>query len=910
MDSEPNHTTTLALRRLTFDTAVILFLITAWLLLVTGVWFVYAATPAQSDATVTRATLANGLRVVIVRNPVAPVATTVVNYRVGAEEVPAGFPGTAHAQEHMMFRGSPSLSAAQLADINAALGGRFNADTQQTVTQYFFTVPAQYLDVALHIEAIRMSGVLDTETLWQQERGAIEQEVARDLSSPEYVFYTRLLAAMFKGTPYAWDALGTKASFDATTGAMLKKFYDTWYAPNNATIVIAGDVNADAVLNQVKTLFGAIPSKQLPERPQVKLEPVQPQTIRMKSDLPYNMVLLAARMPGYGSPDYAASRVLADVLDSQRGRLYDLAAEGKVLEAGFQLSTLPESGLGFVSAAFPKATRPDTVIPQLRAVLTQALDQGFSADLVAAAKRRETAQAEFQKNSVTGLAMAWSQALAVEGRQSPQSDIDAIARVTVEDVNRAARRYLDLDRMITAVFVPEASGKPVTSAGYTGTESFNLPQAPDVALPDWASSALKRLSIPRSTLTGTVRKQLPNGITLIVQPVKVSRTVSIYGRIKSEPDLQVPKGQEGIDQVLNGLFDYGSQTLDRKAFQKALDDIAADVSVGTDFSLEVLKDHFDQGARLLADNLLHPALPREAFDIVRKQTAAVVAGDEQSPAEIAHRTLRKALYPPKDPALRWPTPKSVNALTLPDLHAYYRKIMRPDETVMVVIGDITPQEAEATVKKYFGGWKAEGPKPDLRMPKVPVNMPAVVHVPNKSRIQDRIVLAETLGLTRSDPDYYALQLGNHVLGGGFYATRLYRDLREESGLVYNVDVAMHVDRRRGVFAVVYACDPANVRKARTIVTRNIQAMQTQPVDEAELDLARAMLLREIPLSESSLGEIAQGFIDRTELELPLDEPTRAAERYVALTAQQVQAAFAKWLRPSDWAQVSEGPAPK
>ena len=152
---------------------------------------------------VLRATLDNGLKVVIVPNSLAPVATVMVNYLVGSNESPPGFPGMAHAQEHMMFRGSPGLSANQLANITAAMGGKFNANTQQTLTQYYFTVPADDLEVALHIEAIRMSGVMITETLWVQERGALEQEVAQNLSNPQYIFYTKLLAAMFQGTPYA-----------------------------------------------------------------------------------------------------------------------------------------------------------------------------------------------------------------------------------------------------------------------------------------------------------------------------------------------------------------------------------------------------------------------------------------------------------------------------------------------------------------------------------------------------------------------------------------------------------------------------------------------------------------------------------------------------------------------------------
>src|ERR1700758_4253175 len=148
------------------------------LVLVVSIWF--GSSPwAANGADVVRTTLKNGLRVVIVRNTLAPVVTTEINYLVGSNEAPNGFPGMAHALEHMMFRGSPGLSAAQLSNLIAAMGGHFNAATQQTVTQYFFTVPSSDLEIALNIEAVRMRDVLNTEELWKKERGAIEQEVAQ-----------------------------------------------------------------------------------------------------------------------------------------------------------------------------------------------------------------------------------------------------------------------------------------------------------------------------------------------------------------------------------------------------------------------------------------------------------------------------------------------------------------------------------------------------------------------------------------------------------------------------------------------------------------------------------------------------------------------------------------------------------
>ena len=170
-------------------------------------------------------------------------------------------------------------------------------------------------------------------------------------------------------------------------------------------------------------------------------------------------------------------------------------------------------------------------------------------------------------------------------------------------------------------------------------------------------------------------------------------------------------------------------------------------------------------------------------------------------------------------------------------------------------------------------------------------------------------MAETLGITRSDPDYYALNLGNHVLGGGFYATRLYRDLREQTGLVYTVGVDLEAGKTRSTFAVTYASDPSNVARARAIVERNLKMMQTQLVSPIELRRAKAMLLREIPLAESSLGSIAEGFIHRLVLDLPLDEPSRAAKRYMGLTAQQIRSAFARRLRTKGLVQITEGPSP-
>jgi zinc protease len=864
---------------------------------------------ANEPEAVVRQTLKNGLRVVIVRDKLAPVATTVMNYLVGSDEAPAGFPGMAHAQEHMMFRGSPDLTAGQLANISAAMGGDFDADTQQTVTQYFFTVPSEDLDVALHIEDLRMRGALDTDKLWDQERGAIEQEVAQDLSNPEYVFYTKLLTAMFQGTPYEHDALGSRPSFDKTTGTMLADFYKTWYAPNNAIMVIVGDVDPQKTLAEVQKLFGDIPEKKIPARPQVKLASVSTQTLDMQTDLPYGLAVVSFRLPGYDSPDYAAADILGDVLSSQRGTLYALVPEGKALDAGFSLSALPEASVAYAMAAYPQGGNGQALIQQIQQVLGDNVKNGVPADLVEAEKRHELADEEFQKNSISGLAMEWSNALAVEGRQSPEDDIRAIEKVTPADVNRVAKKYLEQANAIEAVLTPQPSGKPTSSKSFGGAESPAVAPNGPVTLPSWAEQAVMRLDIPELTIHPTVTT-LPNGIKLIVQPESISKSVTVLGHVKNNADLETPKGQEGMSTMADELFPYGTQDLDRVAFQKALDDIGANESAGADFTVNVLSDHFDRGMQLLADNVLRPALPENAFKVVQQQTAESLAGQLQSPSYLATRALTAALYPKDDPQQREATPESVKSLTLQGVKDYYGRVFRPDLTVITVIGDVTPEQAKAAVEKYFGDWKASGPAPQTDLPPVPANTPEVTAVPDTSRVQVNVTLGETLGLNRFDPDYYALELGNHVLGGGFYATRLYQDLRENAGLVYFVSSSFGVGKTRSVYRVNYACDPQNVLKARAVVQRDLKNMQSEPVSDEELRRAKAMLLRQIPLGEASVDSIAGGLVSRATIGLPLDEPEIAARHYVELNADQVKNAFGKWVRPDDLVQVTEGPNPQ
>ena len=808
-----------------------------------------------------------------------------------------------------MFRGSPGLSADQLAEIGAVMGGNFNANTRESLTQYLFTVPADDLDVALHIEAARMQGVIDADKEWDRERGAIEQEVAQDFSQPSYVLYEKIREALFAGTPYEHVALGTRPSFDKTTGAMLQKFHNAWYAPNNAIVIVVGDIDPNMTLATIKQLFGGLKPKKLPQRPNFVFRPVTLATFTLDTDRPEGTELIAFRMPGLDSPDFPALEVLADVISNHRFDLYGLVPAGKALETNFGVVPLRRASVGYAEVSFTQGTDPKQLESEVNAILAHVAQSGVSADLVAAAKLQEERQSAFEKNSIADLTSDWADAVALYGLKAPDDDLARIEKVTVADVNRAASKYLDVAHAVAAIAMPKGSGRPAsTNANFGGQETISLGEAKAVQLPEWTQSALNRLEVPPSTTSPIVTK-LANGLTLIVQPETVSDTVSIFGHVKNRPETEAPKGEEGVASVLNALFPYGTETRDRLVYREALDSIGAEEVGGPDFGIEMLSRDLDKGAELLAENELHPALPAQAMQIVQQQVAQLAGAQNASPGHLAQRSLSSALFTPSDPSVREATPETVASLTLDKVREYYSAVYRPDLTTIVVIGNVSPDAARTEIEKYFGGWHADGPPPQVDLPVEPPNSTAVIAVPDDSRVQDNVFIAQSLSFNRQNPDYYALELGNAVLGGGFYSTRLSIDLRKNSGLVYSVSSRLQSGRTRSVYYIQYACDPQNVSRAGDIVSRELANMQSTPVGLGELIRAKALLLRQIPLAESSVDDIARGFLDRADLGLPMDEPTIAGRKYVELDAAAVQMAFQKWMRPKDLVRVSQGPPP-
>lgn len=872
---------------------------------------VRGATAPASAGNVLTATLRNGLRVVIVRNAIAPVVSTDMTYLVGSRDDPAGVPGMAHAQEHMLFRGTPDLSSSELGTVATALGGDFNAQTGETLTQYQFTVPAANLDAILRIESDRMRDVLDAQSGWDDERGAIEQEVARDDSTPGNDFFRDAQAIAFAGTPYAHDGVGTKAAFDRLRGTQLKAFYRRWYAPNNAVFVVAGDVDPARALAQIRARFGSIPERPIPARPPVRFKPLTRTVIRRASSLVYPLAAVGFRMPGVNSPDFVASYVLQGLLDAQRGPLRSLAADGEALDAEWvAMPYFAEGQLAFAVVALNPDASPATMAGRIEGRLRAYANGAIPRELFETTKRELIASQEFSRNSVTELASDWADTVALDREPSIAREQQLIAAVTLADVKRVAKRYLNTNAAIVGELTPSANASVAAPAApaTVGPENPLRARAPSFRLPAWASGLVRDVRVPPATVT-PVRTKLPNGITLIVVPERISDSVFVYGRVKTNPALEEPSGKEGVASVLEATFGYGTAHEDRGAFQRDLDRLDAAVGAGSELRLQATSQSFVPALSLLARNELDPRFDDRTVELAKRRVAADLATTLGGSQHLAVRRTEERLLPAGDPTLREPTIQGIAALSLGDVRAYYEKAFRPDETTLVVVGAVTPGAARAAVERAFGGWRASGSPPRLELPPVPLNGPATVKLSLPVQ-QDDVTLEELLSVKRSDPQYYALQLGNAVLGGGSAGpeqSRLFRDLRQNSGLVYVVSSELDVGGTRSRLSIQYACAPANEARTEQVVDADIAAMQRHEVGSAELALTKASMVRRSLVAGGSLAAIGASLLDDATEGLPLDQTRIDGEHLLAIDAAAVRSAFAAYVRPQDFVRVIEGP---
>jgi len=864
-----------------------------------------AATGGPGDAGIFQTTLANGLKVVVVEDPVAPVVQTGMWYRFGSLEETPGKTGLAHALEHMMFRGTSHISSGGLDDIVTRMGAQMNGETNYDYTQFYFEMPADKLDVALYIESDRMQHLLLRESDWRIERGAVLNELEGDSGSPFFDLLKRVRAAAFPNQPAGRVPIGHKADVERATASDIATYYHEWYAPNNATLVVAGDVKHEAVFAKARQYFGAIPSRALPKHEDAPPVASHGAVVQSTLPFPFEVLDLAYAVPGDTEPGEPAISTLATLIENQRGPFYQALVQTNVaLAVQANSDTQLKGGLLDVFIVLNPGHHGDEAQRIFQNTMDAQLRDGFSPDIVKAAQRLTIAERLFSADSVDGMGDLAGYTYGIVGEKIHDED-ERLAALTPATILAAAKTYLSTPTVVGHLLsnTGQPSGSQKSTSAATDDFSKRVPNGPIIE-PAWVRAAVRKPTTAQSHLMPTAFT-LPNGIHVIVEQKADRQTFTLSGEIAASPAF-APAGKVGIMRLASAVADYGSQAYPFALRHKTTDDLGAFVTTGQSFSARGLAGDFDTIARVIADGEEHPTFAEPWFSLEREQLANSLQSEASISGVMIDRSYARLLEAPDDPSLREATPGSVNSITRDDLLSYAKTYWRPDLTTIAVVGDITPERVRTVLTAAFAGWHAQGPTPNVHSKPLPPAQAGHDYVGTDTN-QVYVRLGQA-ALSRTSKDYDTFLVLNQILGAnGAFESRLWQGLRQKRGLVYSVGSSLSADADRGDFRIELSAPPDHVVEAVRFIREQLRLLQTQPVTQTELTEAKGRLVSGALLSEASADGQVEQLMDIATNDLPLDYYRTLNERFAQITAADVQRVARTYLHPNRLIQVYAGP---
>jgi len=856
-------------------------------------------------------TLANGMRIVVLEDHAAPVVHVHTFYRFGALDETTGKTGLAHALEHMMFRGTRTLSSAGLDDMNARLGADLNAQTQNEQTHYYFVVPADRADTLIHVEADRMRNLKLDPKDWAVEKGAVLQEYAQDYSNPIFQLLFGTAEKVYPDSRLGGTALGAKPDIEKATVADLRRYYDAWYHPNNATLVVTGDVKPADIFASAQKWFGPIPSRKLPARKQYEPKPASGATLSIKAEFPFTIIDEAFAAPGNAPAtehDQLRNDIALTAITNPRGPY-----RAALVETGLTLGLIPipledrrASTVHALLIVAPGHTA-DEVRAAFEKTTTALLAKGIDPEYIAAAKRSAVAQLTYARDSIVGLGNGIGEGYVFPGDTDPARYAALIDAITPDEVNAVARTVY-AKAAVVATLEPTTTDptkfKPPSNLSSGVSDSFGerVPNGP-VVQPVWLKTALAK-PLDLHSAVNPVVTTLPNGLKLLVQRVASNPTVFVRGVVRTAPTYD-PAGKEGLGTITSALMNWGSAKYDFAAQRKLADDHAAQITFGTTFSAHGRAEDVSTLLDALADDVRHPLFPTDKLTLAKQQSTAVASRRALDPNYRTQRAFLEALYPAGDPVLREDSAASIGSITLDDVKGYHANYVRPDTTTLVIVGDVDPAAVARDVTARFGDWAADGPKPDPHLPVIP--LPAAKRQTVETPQQDVSVQLGAPALARTSPDYDAFRLANEIYGGSSFDARLFREVRVKRGLVYGAYSSLQAGRDRGTVTVTFRAVPSKVEAADAVVRAELKRMQTEPVSAEELARAKTRIIATTIDAEQATSTIAGDLMRIGQDDLPTSYYATLTKRYAKITPADVQRVSKLYFHPDNMVEVRTGP---
>ncbi|HEX9292103.1 MAG TPA: pitrilysin family protein [Gemmatimonadales bacterium] len=865
---------------------------------------VRVAGPAPITIPYQRFILKNGLTLLVHEDHKAPIVAVNIWYHVGSKNERTGRTGFAHLFEHLMFNGSEHFNDDYIQPFERIGATDQNGTTNEDRTNYFENVPTTALDIALWMESDRMGhllGVIDTARV-NEQRGVVQNEKREGENQP----YGKVDLLMTEGTypaghPYSWSVIGSMEDLNAASVDDVKEWFRTYYGPNNAVIVLAGDITPDVARQKVEQYFGDIPATP-PIAKQATWIARRTGAHRelMQDRVPQARIYKEWNIPEYGAADADYLDLVTDVLAAGKtSRLYkrlvydeqiatDVSAYVDLREIGGQLviraTAKPGGDLGRVEHAVdqelarfiqsgPTASELRRVKTQSRANFIRGIERiggfGGKSDVLA-------------RNEVfTGSADHY---LVTQRR---------IAGATAADLKSAAARWLS-----DGEWALEVHPYPAFEAAASGADRTKLPEAgtpPDARFP----------AIARATL--------PNGLKIVLAErhsiPQVNLTLLLDAGYAAD-QFAAP----GTASLALDMLDEGTTKRTALQISDTLSQLGAQLFTSSQLdvsrvALSSLKENLDPALDIFADVVLNPSFPQADFQRQQRQRLARIQREKVQPVQMALRVFPQLLYGTNhaygNPLTGSGTEESVSRMTRDDLMRFHRAWFKPNHATLVIVGDVSLAEIQPTLTRLFSRWQ-RGDVPQKNVSTVADQQKPLVYILDRPGAEQSVILAADLAPPKANPHEYAIEAMTSLLGGQF-TSRVNMNLREAKHWSYGAFTFVWDARGQRPFIAYAPVQTDKTKESMIEVDRELRGiLGPRPVTADELAKAQANLTLTLPGNWETMDAV-QGSLEQM-VTFGLDDHyyETYAQRVRALTIPDAATAAQDAIRPDHLVWVVVG----
>lgn len=851
----------------------------------------------------------NGLTVIVHEDRKAPVVAVSVWYKVGSKDEPEGKSGFAHLFEHLMFNGSENYDDEWFKPLQEIGATDLNGTTSFDRTNYFQTVPTPALDRILWMESDRMGHFIGaiTQDKLDEQRGVVKNEKRQGENAP----YGRVFGSIIEGLfppnhPYGHTVIGSMEDINAATLEDVKGWFEEYYGPNNAILVLAGDINAEEAKPLVEKYFGDIEAGPpltkweawIPNRTQINRE-------TMYDQVPQARIYRVWVAPEDTSPVSTDLAIAASILGSgKNSRLYKSMVYDQQIATDVSVFNLEQQMASVFGVVVSVKDGED--IAEVEAELDRQIADFLAkapkrseVDLVSTKTKASIVRGLEQVGGFGGKAVTLAQGELVAGDPGYyQRELDQLENADPNSVQAAARAWLK-DNYYQLTVLPS---KDFTSAQAGVDRSTGLP---DVV----GETTLDFPDVQTTTLS--------NGIEIVLAERNTVPVVNVALQFDAGYAADAG-GNLGLASFTTSMLDEGAGRRDALELSAELEKLGTTLGAGsnldtTSVQMSSLTENLSNSLDLMADVVLRPSFPVEEIERQRTQILTGIAQEKANPTAIALRMLPALMYGEGHaygiPLTGSGTIESVSAITRDDLVGWQRNWMRPDNVTIYVVGDTDMETIKPMLERAFGRWSADGAKPEKNIATVDYAEPQVVLVDRPGSAQSFILtghVAPPMGVENN----IEISAMNEILGGGFIS-RINLNLREDKGWSYGVQSLLVSAEGQRPFIILAPVQTDKTAESIAEIKKELTDYLGDNPPTAD-ELAKVVLdnVRSLPGRYETSGSVLGSLLSSGRFGRAYNYPETLPERYRALTTDQLEAAAEQVLRPDDMVWVIIGDAEK